>query len=290
MRYQSNRINPSRFDRSQIKFLLILLPLAVLYALPIIYITVTAFKPLGELFAYPPRFYVNNPTLNNFHELSNVMSSANIPVGRYLLNSLFSTCLVIAFSLIIGIYAAYTLAKKRFRCKELLNTINTMAMMFVPVAVTIPRYLIMEKLGIVNSFGALVMPLIAMPVGMYLLKQFIQDIPDALMEAARLDGASENQIVWKVIVPIVRPALATVAILAFQSSWNAVEPSSLFISRESGRTFAFFMSTLASNQGNNVAGAGMVAAAALIMFLPNLIIFIIMQSSVMNTMSHSGIK
>ena len=290
MRYQGNKINPSRFSRSQIPFYAVLIPLAVVYVLPIVYIFVTAFKPLDELFAFPPRFYVIHPTVDNFRDLAAALSSSTVPLARYLFNSLFSTVLTVVSSVYISLYAGYSLAKKRFRCKALVSTINTMAMMFVPVAVTIPRYLVMKNVGALNNFFSLVLPLIAMPVGLFLITQFISDVPDALIEAARIDGATEGQVVRKVISPMVRPALATVAILAFQSAWNAVEPSTTFVDDELMRTFPFYLSSLTASQGSSVSAAGMVSAASLITFIPNLVIFIFMQSKVLNTMAHSGIK
>lgn len=290
MRYQGNKINPSHYSVSQLPYFGVLIPLAAIYVLPIIYIFVTAFKPLSELYAFPPKFYVLRPTLDNFRDLVSALTNSSVPFTRYLFNSILSTAVTVLASIVISLYAGYTLAKKQFRAKGLISTMNTLAMMFVPVAVTIPRYLVMKELLVLNTFFALVLPLIAMPVGLFLLVQFISDVPDALIEAARIDGASEWTIVRRVIAPMVRPALATVAILAFQSSWNAVEPSSTFVDDEMLRTFPFYLSTLTASQGSSVAGSGMVAAASLITFLPNLIVFICMQSKVLNTMAHSGIK
>lgn len=290
MSYQGGKINPSRFEKSHIRILLLLIPFAVLYALPILFIFSTAFKPLAELFAYPPQFFARRATLDNFRELWSALNTSSIPLSRYLLNSVVSTLLVMLISVLISLYAGYALAKRQFRGRRIMDTLNTMSLMFVPVAVSIPRYLVLARLGVTNTFAALVIPLVAMPVGLFLLKQFIQDVPQALIEAARIDGAGENTIVWRVVAPIVRPALATVAILAFQASWNAVEPSSLFVSSDTIRTFPFYISVLAANQGNTVSGAGMVAAASLLQFVPNLVIFIILQGNVLNTMSRSGIK
>ena len=289
-RYLGDKLNPSRYSVSQIKYFVILIPLAIFYSLPIVFIFSTAFKPLTELFAFPPKFFVQDPTTENFRELISVLSSSTVPFGRYLINSILTTLIVVVVSVVISLYAAYTLAKKRFRCKGLINTVNTMALMFVPTAVTIPRFLIMKETGVINSFFALILPLIALPVGLFLLVQFISDVPDALIEAARIDGAGENRIVLRIVAPIVKPALSTVAILAFQSAWNATEPSSLFVADDLLRTFPYYISTLASNQGNTVAGAGIVAAATLVLFIPNLVVFIFMQSRVLNTMAHSGIK
>ncbi len=147
-----------------------------------------------------------------------------------------------------------------------------------------------DRVGLLDTILVHIFPLLAMPVGLFLVKQFIDQIPNELIEAAQMDGAKDYHIFTKVIVPMIKPAIATVAILSFQAVWNNVETSTLYINNENLKTFAFYMSTLSSNAGNTVAGQGMSAAAALIMFLPNLLIFIIMQSQVMNTMAHSGIK
>jgi len=139
-----------------------------------------------------------------------------------------------------------------------------------------------------NNFLAHILPLLAMPVGLFLVKQFVDQVPDSLLEAARMDGAGEISVMFKVVFPLITPALATVGILTFQTVWNATESSNYYIIDDTLKTFAFYLSTFTI--GNNPAMAGLAAAAALIMFLPNLIIFIFMQSKVMNTMSHSGIK
>jgi ABC-type glycerol-3-phosphate transport system permease component len=131
-----------------------------------------------------------------------------------------------------------------------------------------------------------------MPVGLFLIKQFIDGIPDEVVEAAQVDGASDLWIYWRIILPMIIPAIATIAILTFQATWNNADISSLYINTESLKTFAFYLSTLTSTAvgANTVAGQGIAAAASLIMFLPNLIIFVLLQSQVMSTMSHSGIK
>ena len=162
-------------------------------------------------------------------------------------------------------------------------------MMFVPIAVIIPRYLLVDNLGMINTYFAHILPLLAMPVGMFLVKQFTDQVPDSLIEAAIVDGAGYFKVYHRIILPMIKPALATVAILAFQSVWNNTETSTMYTNKESMRTLTFYMNTLASNT-NSVAGQGMAAASSLIMFLPNLILFILCQSKVMNTMAHSGIK
>ncbi|GEM01031.1 ABC-type glycerol-3-phosphate transport system, permease component [Halolactibacillus halophilus] len=288
--FHGSKINPDRFDRSQIKFFLFLMPMMVFMGLPIVYIFSHAFKPIDELFAYPPRFFVEKPTLANFVDLFNMSDTTGVPMSRYLFNSIIVTVVVVALTIAMSTAAAYALSKKKFKLKALLFEINTVALMFVPIAVAIPRYLLIDNIGLLDSFWAHILPLLAMPVGLFLVKQFIDQIPDSLIESARMDGASDYIIYWKIILPLVKPAIATIAILSFQAVWNNVETSTLFVNDESLKTFAFFMSTLASQTGNSVAGQGMAAAASLLMFVPNLIIFIILQSQVMNTMAHSGIK
>jgi ABC-type glycerol-3-phosphate transport system permease component len=284
--------NPKGFHVSQLKFYIFLLPLAAVMILPIIFIFSTAFKPPDELFAYPPRFFVTNPTFKNFTDLFSKMSTSGVPVSRYLFNSVMITLVTIAASIVVSSMAAYALSKKQFGLKKALFAINTVALMFVQIAVAIPRFLVVKNLNLLDTFWAHILPALAMPVGLFLIKQFIDAIPNEVVEAAQIDGASDWGIYWSIILPMIRPAIATIAILAFIATWNDASTSTLYINTESLKTFAFYLTTLTSTAAgaNAVAGQGMAAAAALIMFLPNLIIFILLQSQVMSTMSHSGIK
>lgn len=285
-------INPKGYHPSQLKFYVILLPLVVFMLLPMAFIFSHAFKPPDELFAYPPRFFVINPTFKNFIDLFSKMSSSGVPVSRYLFNSIIITAVTIAASILVSSTAAYALSKKRFKLKKALFAINTVALMFVPIAVTIPRFLIIENIGLMDTFWVHVLPALAMPVGLFLIKQFIDGIPDEVIEAARIDGANDLFIYFQIILPMIKPAIATIAILTFQATWNNADVSSLYINDESLKTFAFYLTTLTSTTAgaNAVAGQGIAAAASLITFLPNLIIFIFLQSQVMSTMSHSGLK
>lgn len=288
--YQGRKMNPTYFHSSQIKFFLYLIPFCLFMALPILFIFFHSLKPLDELFAFPPRFYVVNPTLENFRNLFERTSVTGIPMSRYLFNSILASLLLVFLSVVIGSMAAFALSKLKFRFKSILFEINTLALMFVGVAVGVPRYLVIRNVGLVDSFFAHIVPLLAIPVGLFLLKQFIDQVPDVLIEAARIDGASDIYIFFHVILPLIKPALATVAILSFQTIWNNVESSNLYINSDSKKTLAFYLTTLTSQTGNTVAGQGMASAASLIMFLPNLILFVVMQSKVMDTMAHSGIK
>ena len=288
--FQGMKINPSRFHRSQLIFYILLVPFSILMLLPIVFIFNHAFKPIGELFAYPPRFFVRQPTFDNFIELGRITSSSGVPFSRYILNSLFVTLLGVGAAILITSLSAYGLSKLKFKGKKFLFEVNTIALMFVPIAVQIPRYLIIAQSGLIDSYLGHILPVIVLPVAMFLLKQFIDQTPNELIESAKIDGASEMEIFFKIIFPIILPAIATVGILSFQVLWNDVTTSILYINDESKRTLAFFMMSLTSLQGNTVAGQGMAAAASLIMFIPNLTLFIFLQSRVMKTMAHSGIK
>lgn len=286
--FKSTKINPSHFNLSQMRFLWYLIPLCIFMALPIIFILANAFKPMDELFAYPPRFFVINPTFNNFLMLFKQSSVSGIPFTRYLFNSILITTIGVSVTVILTAMTGYGLSKMHFKSKKFLFSINQTALMFVPIAVTIPRFLTIVNMGLYNSFWVQILPMLAMPVGLFLVKQFVDQVPNELIEAAKIDGAGEFQVFWNIVIPIIKPALATVAILSFQEFWNSETASSLYIDSESKKTLAFFLSSISS--GSSVAGKGMEAAATFITFVPSLIIFIIVQNNVMNTMAHSGIK
>lgn len=284
-------MNPDKFEKGQIKIFLLVLPMVLLTGLPIVFIFFHAFKPMEELFAFPPKFITLHPTLDNFSKLLKASRSAGIPLSKYVFNSIFITAAVVFGSLLFSTMAAYALSKLKFKGRNVMMQINQIALMFVSCAVMIPRYLIVNRLGMIDTYWAEILPLIALPVGLFLIKQFVDQVPDSLIEAAYMDGAKEWQIYLRVVLPLIRPAIATAAILVFQQVWTNLETSNYYINDDSLKSLAFYMSTLTSTTTTNtVAGQGIAAAASLIMFLPNLILFCILQKNVMNTMAHSGIK
>ncbi len=290
MSLRSMEVSPKYFNKSQLKFYVILIPVAIFMLLPVVFIFSQALKPLDELFLFPPRFLVQKPTLKNFTDLFRAASGTGVPMTRYLFNSIVITVVAIVATLVITTSTGYALSKKNFKGKNFIFKLNQTALMFVAIAVIIPRYLVIDALGLNDSFFVHVIPYLAMPVGLFLVKQFIDQVPDELIEAAKIDGANDFHILFLIIIPLIKPALATVAILTFQFIWNSTESSNIYIITETKKTFSFYLTTLTSNQVVSIAGAGMAAAAALIMFVPNLAIFIILQGQVMDTMSHSGIK
>jgi len=288
-RFRAIKVNPAHFNTSQIPFLLMVLPIAAFMLLPLIYIFNHAFKPFDELIEYPPRFFVRRPTFDNLIELFDTATTTGIPVSRYLFNSVIITLSVVILSIFLSTLTGYALSKMKFHINKYISSINTIAMMFVGTAVVIPRYIIVENLGLIDNFFVHIIPMIAIPVGLFLVKQFIDQIPNELIEAAKIDGASHFKIYLTIILPLIKPAIATIAILSFQAVWNNADISATYINSDSLKTFAYYMATLSSSS-NTVAGAGMSAVATLIMFIPNLVIFIFLQSKVMSTMVHSGIK
>jgi ABC-type glycerol-3-phosphate transport system permease component len=289
MAYKGKRMNPQKFEKGQIKIMICLLPLVLFMFLPILFIANHAFKPMDELFAFPPTFIVRNPTLENFTKLIKFSRTAGIPFSRYVFNSLFVTILTVGLSLIFTTMAAFALAKLKFKGRDLMMQINQIALMFVATAVLIPRYLVICKLGLIDNIWAHVLPLLAYPVSLFLVKQFVEQVPDALIEAAYIDGATDFTIYRKLIIPMIKPAMATATILVFQQVWANMESSNYYINDDSLKKLTFYMNSLVS-VNNTVSGQGMAAAATLILFVPNLVLFIILQNKVMNTMAHSGIK
>ncbi len=288
-RFLGTMINPTHFHKSQIKFILIVLPLAILMLLPMVYIISHAFKPYNELYSYPPKFFVRRPTLDSYRALVKLTSQSGVPLSRYLFNSVIQAVGVIFFTLFFGSMAAYSFSFLKYRGKKLLLTLNQIAIMFVAVAVAVPRYFVMSKLGLTNNIFSLIIPLIAMPVGVFLMKQFMDQIPRELTDAATIDGANSFKIYTNIIIPLVKPALATVAILSFQVAWNNTEASALYIDNESSKTLAYYFSTM-SMGSSALANQGISAMATLLMFLPNIVFFILVQNQVMNTMAYSGMK
>lgn len=289
MAYKGKRMNPPKFEKGQIKIMLALLPLTLFMFLPILFIANHAFKPMDELFAFPPTFFVKNATLENFIKLAKFSRNSGIPMSRYVFNSIFVTIATVFLSLLFTTMAAFALAKLKFKGRQMMMNVNQAALMFVATAVLIPRYLVISYLGLIDNMWSHILPLMAYPVALFLVKQFVEQVPDALIEAAYMDGATDFQVYRKIIIPMIRPAMATATILVFQQVWANMETSNYYINDDGLKTLTFYMNSLL-NVNNTVAGQGMSAAATLILFVPNLVLFVILQNKVMNTMAHSGIK
>ncbi|SDS24062.1 carbohydrate ABC transporter membrane protein 2, CUT1 family [Paenibacillaceae bacterium GAS479] len=277
---------------SEIVLLISLMLLAAFLFLPILFIFNHAFKPFSELFNYPPTFIVRQPTFQNFNDLIMKTSAGAVPFTRYVFNSLIVVVCTLFAVIFTSLLAAYVLSKHKFYFKSLVMGVIMLSLMYAPETVGIPRYLIISWLDINNTYFGHILPFVASPVAVFLMKQFIDQIPNDLIEAAKIDGATELRIFVKLILPLAFPAVATIAIITIQAVWGDTQASTLFMQDETMKTLPYYISTLASagTGGNTIAGQGIAAAAGLLMFLPNLIIFLLFQKRMMETMVHSGVK
>ncbi len=279
------RVSLSRSTGGTVAIFLFLALVGSFMVLPIVYVLVTAFKPLNEILAYPPKFFVRSPTLNNFSDLIEITQETWIPFERSLFNSMFIAIVGTAAYILIASMAAYPLAKSKRRYIAIYYQVVVLAILFRPEVTRTPLYIIISKLGMVNTYWSLLMPALAGSFGVFLMRQFMMTIPDVMIEAARIDGASDFKIWWSMVMPMVKPAWMTLAIFTFRDLWNMGE--SQYIYEESLKTLTAVMQSI-SSAGIARAGAG--AAVALIMMIPPVVVFIISQSSVMETMATTGIK
>lgn len=256
-------------------------------SLPIIYMLVTAFKPIDELYLFPPKFWVKHPTWDNFLELFYAIDGRSIPFTRYIFNSALVTALSMLLSLFVCSMGAYVVDKVDIPGRKAIFNIIIYALMFSPPAGQIPIYIAISKMRLLDTYWALILPKIAVPMYFFLIKQFLSQLPEALAESARLDGANEFVIYWKIFMPICKPALSTVVVFSFVASWNDWVAPLIYISSQSMKTLPFVLSSISSG---GIARAGAAAAGVVLTTVPTIILFVMMQSKVMKTMAHSGIK
>lgn len=258
---------------------------ALFMALPMIYAVCQAFKPLNELFIFPPQFFPRHPTLENFSDLFILMGQSWVPVTRYLFNSLLIVCLGTAGNVFIGSLCAYALAKHNFPGKRLINNLILLSLMFAGSVLMIPHYLTMSYLGWINSYAALIVPAWGATLGVFLMRNFIEHmVHDTLLEAARIDGASEFYCYWRVVMPIVKPAWLTLIILSFQQLWG--NDGSLFLYAEELKPLPYALNQII---GGGVGRAGVAAAVSVILMIVPITVFVINQSQIVQTMGTSGI-
>ena len=255
-------------------------------ALPLVYVIVSAFKPLDEFFLFPPTFFVQNPTLQNFRDLFVLMQSSWVPFTRYIFNTLFITAVGTFLHIIFASMAAYVLEKHRFPGRKMIFAFITGTLMFSPVVTWVPNMLIMNTLHMMDTYWAVLIPVVGMPLGLFLMKQFMSGIPDALIEAARIDGMKEVRLFFQIVMPIVKPAWLTLMILCIQNLWNTT--GSFYIRSEQLKTLPYAMNNIITSGGAARAGAG--AVVGLILVSVPILVFLFCQNSIIETMASSGIK
>lgn len=257
----------------------------VLMALPLVMIVNNALKPMEELFQYPPKLFVKNPTLENFVDLFVAMNDTWVPFTRYLLNTVIITVGGTVGHVILASLAAYPLAKHHFKGKNFLFQMVVLSLMFSWTVTQIPNYMIISWLGINNTYWALILPACSYGMGLYLMKQFMEQIPDSLLESARLDGAGEFRVFIKIVMPNVKPAWLTLAIFQFQSMWG--NTGSMFLRDEELKPLQYSLQQIAAG---GTARAGASAAVTFVIAAVPIIFFLICQSNVLETMTTSGMK
>ncbi|MHB1452597.1 MAG: carbohydrate ABC transporter permease [Saccharofermentanales bacterium] len=265
---------------------IVLMLVGAFLALPLIYALASAVKPYEEIFLFPPKFYAINPTLTNFRDLFNLCMNSLVPFSRYLFNSIMISVVVTVFHVLLASMAAYPLAKNEFVGKNVLFSIIIASLLFVPQVTFLPQYILMSKMHILNSYLAVIVPNLGTAMGLFLMKQFMEQIPISIIEAPRIDGASEMRILFRIIIPNVKPAWLTLSIFTFQGIWNAGGQNVLF--DEQIKLLPTMLSQITSE--NAIARMGVGMAATVFLMIPPIIFFIVSQSKIITTMAFAGIK
>lgn len=264
---------------------LALILLGAFMFLPIYLTIVMSLKPQEELFIFPPKFYTLRPTLDNFRSMFDLLDNSRVPFLRYLFNSIFVTFTVTFLQCVTVSMGAFVLAKCTFSGGKLINSLIVTALLYQSNVIYIMQYAVMSQIGIVDTPLALILPSVASPMGLFLMKQSISQIPDAIIDAAKIDGAGLFRICWQIVIPNQKPALMTLIIFAFQSSWNLQGGNLVF--QEQYKTLPTVIAQISSS---GIARAGETMSASVFMLIPPVIVFTLAQRQVIDTMAHSGIK
>ena len=257
--------------------------------LPLIYSIATSFKPLDEIYIFPQRLFVRRPTLDNFVQVGVLADTFWVPLSKYVFNTVFISVTATVGHLVLSSMAAYPLAKHSFVGKNLFSNIVKWSLLFTSAAMLIPQYIVMSRFGMINTYWAYILPSVQSALGLYLMMNFMGQIPEAMLEAARIDGAGELRIFWQIAMPNVKPAWLTVMIFSFQTIWNttgATQMSQLVYDEKIKMVSSLLSQVVAG--GTARAGAG--SALSLLLMLPPIILFIASQSRIIETMSSSGMK
>ena len=288
-RYSGGKNQAKRYTRSRIGnffFVFFLLLFGAFSVLPLVYCIATSFKPIDELLVFPPTFFVRRPTGQNYSILPELLSSLNVPLLRYIFNSVFVSAVITVLYVLFSAMAAFSICKSGLKGKNIYFAVIQFALLFNAYTLSIPQYVIISKLNIIDTYWAYILPAIASTMGVFLMKQFMEgSVPDALLEAARMDGASPIRIFFTIIIPIVKPALMTLTLFGFRDAWASIPNGTVF--SEEIKTLPYIMTQIAAG---GIARSGSSMAVTVIMMIPPILIYFITQSNVMETMSSAGIK
>lgn len=278
-----NRVNRSL--SGDVGVLIFLLIVGAIMALPLYFSIIQSIKPPDELFIFPPRFYVANPTGGNYGDLFRLMSNSWVPFSRYVFNTVFVTAVGTFGHIVLASMAAYPMSKYKFPGSAAFNKLVVFSLMFNAAVLTIPTYIIMAGLGWIDTYFSLIIPAFGASLGFYLMRSFMGDLHDALLDAAKIDGATEIQIFLKIVMPNVKSAWLTLMIFSVQSLWN--QNNTTYIYSEPLKSLQYGITQIVSG---GIARQGAAAAGTVVMMLVPIIVFIVSQSNVIETMAKSGIK
>ena len=279
------RRHPNRSIGGDIGIYLLLVIVAVAMLFPIIFMIGSSLKPLSDLFRFPPPVWPSHPTMDNFADLFVTMGQSWVPFSRYLMNTLLITVVGTFGHLVVAGMAAFVLAKYEFPGGRMFFGVVTTCLMFSGYVTGIPNYLILSRLGMVDTYWALILPAFSAPIGMFLMKQTMETLPTALIEAATIDGASRFRVFWSIVMPNVKPAWLTMIIFSVQGLWNNAAATVIY--SEAKKTLVYALQQI---QASGIARTGQMAAANVIIFAVPVIIFILSESQILETMASSGIK
>ena len=270
---------------------LFMLALTAFTMLPLIYLVATAFKPMDELFLFPPRFFVRRPVTDNFRDLVLSLGGAAVPFLRYVINSLYVTASTVTLTVVVCSMCAYGIAKLKPVGSGILFVLTIAALMFSPHVTQISRYQVVNALGLIDTYWALILPSIAVAYSMFLMKQFLEQYPNEILEAARIDGAGEFYTFWRIVMPSLAPAWSTLVVLSAVATWNDYFTPLVYTSSLTMKTLPLALQMIAGGPASaNIGRAGAVAAASFLMVVPIIVLYLIMQKKMIATMVHSGIK
>lgn len=275
----------SRSRAGSVVMFLFLLVFAAFSALPILLIFMQSVKPLNELFVYPPKFYVVSPTLNNFRQLGSIMSDSMVPLSRYVFNSALVSVVGTVGHILLASMCAYPLAKVRLKGGNVIFTLIVTSLMFASTVSDIVNYQTISSLHLLDTYAAIILPALGSSLGLYIMKQFMEQLPDSIIESAEIDGAGRPMTFWRVVMPNVKPAWLTLAIFSFQGLWNST--NSTYIYSEQYKSLPYALNQIAAG---GVMRTGVASAVSVIVLVVPLLLFILTQSRIVETMATSGMK
>ena len=274
----------SRGGDAGITFVLVLL--GVFMFIPMYYVVIQSLKPLDELWMFPPRFYVSNPTGKNFKDLFTLMSGNLVPFSRYIFNTIFTSVAGTLGHLFLASLAAYAMSRIKFPGGRGMFKLVRTSLMFHATVTSVTSFILMSALNIVDTYWAIIIPAWGSTLGLYLMKQFMDtNVTGAVLESARLDGANELKIFWTIAMPMVKPAWLTLIIYSFQGLWN--QGASIYIHSEQLKSLNYAIGQITAG---GIKRAGASAAATVIMMLVPIFVFVLTQSNIIETMGSSGMK